>query len=142
MTLKDIKKAVAAKLKGKYPTHKLYDEEIEKGFARPCFFIQLVPIFTNNLGQFYDKKRITVKVHYFSPNKTNEENNTMSDELNNLFRLYMPVLDRNLHILSTDSTTVDSVLIFSFDLDFIDAIEDDGQGAYQFMQELVMKENI
>lgn len=136
MTLTDIKKAVLAKLKAKFPTHKLYGEEIKQGFTRPCFFIEIVPISTNNLDELYDQKRISVKVHYFSPNETNEENYSMSDELNKVFRLYLPVQDRNLHILSTDSTIVDSVLIFSFDLNFIDAIEDDGQDVYEYMQEL------
>lgn len=123
MTIEAIKKAISLKLKSKFPTHKIYTEEIPQGLKRPCFFIEILPINTSNVNKFHREKLINIDIQYFSINETNAENFTMIEELNDLINGVLEVEDRTFTIQQATTDIVDKILHYSFDLDFTDSLE-------------------
>ena len=67
ISLVSIKKAIVSKLKKiGIP---IISSDIRSGFAKPAFFVQLMPI-SNDSYDGYQERVITVNIHYFSEDKT------------------------------------------------------------------------
>lgn len=143
MKIDDIKKAILKKLHDNFPTYKLYGEEVPQGFKKPCFFVEILPVSFNNSSKYHIEKSINIDIHYFSENGTNAENFEMIDKLNEIFNIALEVNDRVFTINEINTTIVDTVLHFSFDINFTDALDEtkvyDYQ-EYEKMQELNYKE--
>ena len=71
ISLVSIKKAIVSKLKKiGIP---IISSDIRSGFAKPAFFVQLMPI-SNDSYNGYQERIITVNIHYFSKDKTDLDN--------------------------------------------------------------------
>ncbi len=140
MKLADIRKAINTVMRDNFPDHKLYAPDEDEGFTRPCFFIELLPITRDNEGGGIYSRRVSVVISYFSKNKTDLENIKMQDELEEIFAQALKINDRVITIDNTSGYVTDSVLHFSFNIDYLDSIDETEQYGYdpyaEPMQEL------
>lgn len=136
MTLIDIKKAVITKLKPL--KHMIYATKIKEGLKKPCFFINVMPIMTQN-NLYFKKKDIMVKIYFFAddssrPDATYLDNMQMQDTLSNMFSKKLRIGNRDIFIANTEGHVAaesrddmaaedDTVLTFGFELEFEDGNE-------------------
>lgn len=120
ITLLDIQKSISRKLNNKFSDHYIYTEEIKQGKKLPSFFINIMPISTDNFVTYKDKL-INIDIMYFSKDETNSENLDMINLLEDLFNMTLKVEDREITISSLSFKIVDNVLHCIFSLDFTDS---------------------
>lgn len=117
---KDIRKAVVQRLKK--TGHKVIARDVEKGFERPAFFVEL----DNNVrfGTAEQVERsLTVRIYYFPTDRYEHSVEVLDtlDQVETLFDLKLQVNDRWLNVNDFRSTMNEGVLICTFDTSFIDA---------------------
>ena len=136
ISLVSIKKAIVSKLKKiGIP---IISSDIRSGFAKPAFFVQLMPI-SNDSYDGYQERVITVNIHYFSEDKTDLDNLKMDDKLNSLFVTTLKVNELSLPIYEKRSEIDDNILQFKFDLRFTECTPipiDEEVEEYKNMEEL------
>lgn len=100
--------SVILKLKTKIPDIDVQSQDIEEGFLRPSFFVELDSIKIDDLMKKLQGKKLTVRVIYFpSDKKKNQlELLQMRDSLNECF-----VVD---NVLQIDDDTATDILSASF----------------------------
>lgn len=124
--LVDIKKAINDLLKD--TGIKTIDNSVKEGFARPSFFVQILPISgTDLLKSDVLKNSYMVEINYFSKEKTQLDNLKMSDVLKKKVFPYININERKLVPLNVRSTEVDGILSFRFNLNWLDSLEDKKQ---------------
>ena len=86
-TLVEILKSVIRKLKTGCPGIRIYSKDIEEGFKRPCFFVDLSNIKENDSMGAVLEKNIKVRIRFFptDPKVNQFEILEMLDELNKIF---------------------------------------------------------
>lgn len=140
MRLTDIKKAINAVMRENFSGYNFYAPDVNEGFIRPCFFIELLPVTRDNEGGGIYSRRVSVVISYFSKNKTDLENIKMQDELEEIFAQALKINDRVITIDNTSGYVTDGVLHFSFNIDYLDSIDEADQYGYdphaEPMQEL------
>lgn len=119
ITLLDIQKSISRKLNSKFSDHYIYVEEVKKGKKVPSFFINIMPVNTDNFATYKDKL-VNIDIMYFGKNETNEENLNMTNSLESLFNMTLKIQDREITIQSLNFKTVDNILHCGFSLDFTD----------------------
>lgn len=119
----DIDKSITNTLKSSFPKIKLYAEEIEEGFIRPCFFTQILPVSFNYETVNFSSNKSMIVINYFSENKTDLENIKMYDDLRKAFGMTLKVNHRSFLLQDIRSDIADGVLQFKFDLDYFVGIE-------------------
>ncbi len=143
MKLVDIKEAINLTLKSNFPAIGRYSRETKEGFKKPCFFIELLPIMRIKENKAHYFRKITVLIRYFSLNKTELEGLKISDELEDVFLQPITIGDRKITIDEVESEFIDEVLVFQFDISYIDSLEEDKVYGYEdseLMQELLLEE--
>lgn len=100
----------------------IYTEEVKKEIKRPSFFIDVMPVLTENYVDYKDKL-INIDIMYFSKNETNEENLSMIDNLEQLFKSVLQVKSETIPIKALNFKVADDILHCSFTLDFTDFYE-------------------
>ena len=136
ISLVSIKKAIVSKLKKIGIA--IISNDIRSGFAKPAFFVQLMPI-SNDSYNGYQERIITVNIHYFSEDKTDLDNLKMDDKLNSLFVKTLKVNELSLPIYEKRSEIDDNILQFKFDLRFTECTPipiDEEVEEYENMEEL------
>ena len=136
ISLVSIKKAIVSKLKKIGIA--IMSNDIRSGFAKPAFFVQLMPI-SNDSYNGYQERIITVNIHYFSEDKTDLDNLKMDDKLNSLFVKTLKVNELSLPIYEKRSEIDDNILQFKFDLRFTECTPipiDEEVEEYENMEEL------
>ena len=136
ISLVSIKKAIVSKLKKIGIA--IMSNDIRSGFAKPAFFVQLMPI-SNDSYDGYQERVITVNIHYFSEDKTDLDNLKMDDKLNSLFVKTLKVNELSLPIYEKRSEIDDNILQFKFDLRFTECTPipiDEEVEEYENMEEL------
>ena len=114
ISLRSIKAAITAKLKTKYPTCKVHFDNVEKSDA-PYFYVEFTTSIHTTVDDIYSDRTIQVDVTYVHPKDL-------------MFRPCLQVGDRYITILSAETTMVDDVLHYIFDLQFTDAWTDEEVG--------------
>jgi hypothetical protein len=122
ITLIDIQNSIGKKLDSKFSDYYIYTEDVKNGKKTPSFFINTMPVITDNFIS-YKEKLINIDIMYFSENETNEENLNMTNMLEDLFRNYLELKDRIITILSLNFRVIDNILHCNFSLNFKDAGE-------------------
>ncbi len=135
--LTDLKLAINTVLKDNFPDHKRYADDIQEGYERPCFFVQMFPIAFDYDTVNYASSRLMFVINCFSENGTQLENLKMYDNLKKAFGQSLQVGDRYLHLRNIRSDEADGVLQFKFDIDYLEAREKD-LSEYETMKELVI----
>jgi len=119
-----VRDAIMTKLNGHYPGTNIYGEEIQQGFSRPAFFVQLLPEAGSVINAAHREKNLLVDICYFSseafPFRDMWE---VAADLDILVGSGVPVDDRVLNIIDPHPEIVDDVLHYQFKLMFIDSQE-------------------
>lgn len=123
----EIRDAVFKLLKTSYPSVNIYGEEIQQGFKRPAFFVQLILQPATPINQAHRQKSVLIIVHYYSPAPESSRYRDlwdMADALDMLFDTTLKLSDRELYIRDTEPEIVDEVLQYQFNLSFLDSRND------------------
>lgn len=129
--LRTIQKALVELLKNKYPSYKVYFDNVEKSSV-PYFYIEMFA--HSGVGDHtYFDRTVQVDIAF----RTMEDKNgrikrselyEMSNSLECMFRPVLRVDDRFITINDFEHTFIDEVLHFIFNLEFTDAFTDDEVG--------------
>lgn len=138
MTLIDIKNEIISKLRNTFTTteiKKIYGDKVKQGMQKPCFFVLLIPLKTEN-ELLYKAKSVMIKITYFSEVETLEDNLQILEKLQSVFTLSLKIKDEYLTIGET-THTLDNFLQFGFTVNFNDGNEvisfTDNDGKTQIM---------
>lgn len=148
IALRSIKAAITAKLKTKYPNCKVHFDNVEKPENAPYFYVEFTTSIHQTLDETYTDRIIQVDVTYVHPEDAKGRVDRsavfdVGDALDLMFRPYLQVGDRYITILSAETTMVDDVLHYIFDLQFTDAWTDEEVGKIrgELMQSLEFQLN-
>lgn len=122
ITYKDIKIAVNRKLKTL--GIEITSKDVTEGFNRPSFFVE----FLNSIRSADENqvhKSLNVQIYYFPTDRYEYSLEVLEiqEQLEYLFELKLPVVDRLLTINEANADMVDGVLNFSFDIEFYEGRE-------------------
>lgn len=148
IALRSIKAAITAKLKTKYPNCKVHFDNVEKPENAPYFYVEFTTSIHQTLDETYTDRIIQVDVTYVHPKDAKGRVDRsavfdVGDALDLMFRPYLQVGDRYITILSAETTMVDDVLHYIFDLQFTDVWTDEEVGKIrgELMQSLEFQLN-
>lgn len=138
----DVTKALTLLLMDNFSTITVTDQDIEEGFDRPCFYIDIVNTESGNVGEF-DESTMQFSIYYFCKNI-----NTGYLELLNMKNNLLPILKKPVKIsedfyftcdnLSFVINKADKVLTVNFDVELIQEEEKDTEKDY--MDNLIINE--
>lgn len=109
-------------LKSNFPNIKRPSGDIQSGFEKPAFFVQLIPINDDDYND-YSNQNTMIDIHYFSKLKTNADNLAMADNLKKLFSKSLKVGDRILTITNRKHEIVNNILQFKFNLNITNSCD-------------------
>jgi hypothetical protein len=136
-TRAQINAAINQAIKTEFPGIKIVSQDVEEGFDRPSFFVQLETTRTETF-QGTIRRDMTCRIRYFPKNRYQykEEAYDVIDRLESLFGLNFPVGDRTITIDGAFADIIDKVVHYDFDFSFYDeAGGDEPEGPT--MQELI-----
>ena len=118
VTVNDVRRGVMNALKQRFPTVKIYGEEIAQGFEPPAFFVKLFPVsHTREVGRRYLRAH-SFDVHYFPGSKyENEEMHDVAEQLYDALE-YIDATGTKYRGARMNHEIVDGVLHFFVDYDF------------------------
>lgn len=145
ITLIDIQNAVSKSISDNIKEEAyIYVEEVKDGLKRPAFFIEVLPVKTDNYLNHLSKL-ILVEIMYLCKDKTMKENLEMANMLENIFNLSMTVKDRRLTVNTLNYEIVNDILRCSFTLEFddnIDLIEVKTKNGVNYLPEYQLSEKL
>lgn len=115
--------AIKKKLNKAFPKIEVQMQDIEEGFKRPSFFIELANIKSKDFMKNFKNNSLTVRIIYFPshPHKNQLELLKMMDELDKIFiedNILELDVDFRTEIYEADKNVVDKVLHYNFDIYF------------------------
>lgn len=115
--------AIKKKLNKAFPKIEVQMQDVEEGFKRPSFFIELTNIKSKDFMKSFKDNSLTIRIIYFPshPHKNQLELLKMMDELDKIFiedNVLELDVDFRTEIYETDKNVVDKVLHYSFDIYF------------------------
>jgi hypothetical protein len=121
----DIYNSIFKELKEKYPTYKIYGQEVTEGYETPSFFIAINPK-SISYNTYHSKKcSYNIIITYNQQQLNDMDNKLKIDELQEIFGLNLYVLDRIFTITNTEFSYVgneNNVLQFSFQFEYMEKI--------------------
>lgn len=139
----EIKEAIINKLTNSFEGYNVYGEEDVASLLKPALVLRVYPISMAIENKYHRRKFINVQIYYHSENGTNGEDLDMIDALYEVFDPVLVIKDRILPVGVIHTRVKDNTLRLSFNLDFIDSIEETksyNYEEYELMEELEMKE--
>lgn len=114
---------IKKKLNKAFPKIEVQMQDIEEGFKRPSFFIELANIKSKDFMKNFKDNSLTVRIIYFPshPHKNQLELLKMMDELDKIFiedNILELDVDFRTEIYEADKNIVDKVLHYNFDIYF------------------------
>lgn len=114
---------IKKKLNKAFPKIEVQMQDIEEGFKRPSFFIELANIKSKDFMKNFKDNSLTVRIIYFPshPHKNQLELLKMMDELDKIFiedNILELDVDFRTEIYEADKNVVDKVLHYNFDIYF------------------------
>ena len=128
ISLADIRRVITNKLKSKFIGTKVFFDNIENADFE-YFYVEFTPK-AKTIDDIYTEYVIKIDIDYVLP----EDNNGKIDRrklydsvyiIDSLFRPVLKVKDRAFTILETDTNIFDDILHFSFELNFVDCLNDE-----------------
>jgi hypothetical protein len=121
ISYKDIKSAVVKMLDSEFGIE-IQSTDVSEGFQRPSFFVSFDNLSKSSTLDHVERS-LTIRINYFPSDRYDYalEILDITDKLENVFDLKLPVLDRQINIVEVQSVVTDGVLEFSFDITFFDA---------------------
>lgn len=135
-------KSLSDLISSEYSEYKLIDYDIDEGFEKPCFFIDVEDVNTSWVASDYIKESSTLKIVFFAENRY-EGFLDLLDMKNNLTVLFDDPLyitdgktEYHCQMLTTDSELYkqDKVLTFNIQADLIQKV--DRKETTPYMEEL------
>ena len=118
ITLHDIETAVVERLNG--AGHTVTAAEVDEGFVKPAFFIDIFQNSVTMINQFMELVNIAVELRYFPDIETREAQIIMADKLRILLTATpIKVADRFLTVHEITFETDKTALLCYFELEFI-----------------------
>lgn len=143
ITLADIRKAITTALKSKFQNIKVFFDDVENS-TDDYFYIEFTPK-SKTIDDIYTNKIIKIDIDYVLALDENKkiDRRKLQDSISKIDILFRPVFkvkDRAFTILETSTTIVDDILHFSFELNFVDCLNDEEFGGikYELMKHLEM----
>lgn len=141
----DILSAVITKLKTGIPGIKVKSQDIEEGFKRPSFFVELDNIKIDDFMRSFQERKLTVRISYFptDKNKNQLELLKMRDSLNETFikeNLIYITEDMVVEVEKVNIVVVDKILHFDFKIYLSEEYE--REITNELMEELHMNEEV
>lgn len=135
LTLSQIKKAINDRILAKFPTIEIQASDVKEGFTRPSFFVRFDNLIWNT-NQYFTERGMTVRIYYFPSDRYaySLESMDVQDNLGSIFNLNFNVADRVLTINEVRGQTIDGVLEFEFDFEFVESTMEAASG--DLMQEV------
>lgn len=93
----DISEAVGKILEKNFEDCEVYSDETQEGFDYPAFFVEIISR-TENESKNLKLKRVTIVISYLPKVYTALDNMNVSDKIENVFGLFIPVENRKLKI--------------------------------------------
>ena len=126
ISLLDIRDAMAALLKSAYPDWKVHFDNVERPHA-PYFYVELDQR-TRSVDDVCSERSIAVVISAVLPlnragRVSRRELFEIADRLDGIIRPVFRVRNRAITVLDGRSTSVDDILHYYFDLNFVDAVE-------------------
>lgn len=150
--LNHIRQAAMRKLNSKWPTIKVYGEEVPADFKRPAFFVSIIPESIEPAMAGLVTKQILVEITYYPENGTNKKVNEIcwdiADDINDLFQGRLLVKGgtteaperRSFVMLDPVPKIVDKALHYIFTIQFTDEYtEDPNAEVYSLMETLTLQ---
>jgi len=129
ITLTNLITVINNTLKIKFPTIDNLSTDIEEGFDRPAFFVDIDNHNKSKLGEILKDVSLTVRIYYFpsSKYKNRVELLTMIENLNSLFLTNLKINeDFYIPIDEINSTiTEEKVLVVDFDVRYVYEVSED-----------------
>jgi 3'-phosphoadenosine 5'-phosphosulfate (PAPS) 3'-phosphatase len=117
ITINDVRYAVHAALDTAFPDIPIMGEEIKQGLTPPCFFVKLLePEQNQELGRRFFRYH-PFDVHYFAPERRNEDMLDMADRLTEVLQ-QIEVAGRPVRGTKMRFEIVDEVLHFFVEYNF------------------------
>lgn len=107
-TVINVIKALSGLIETNFPNYPVHDRDIEEGFVRPSYFIDIEETVAENVTQYLIRESCQLKIYFFAENNYHGFLNLlqMRASLLDLLRMPLPVTDDNNevvgHILFTD----------------------------------------
>lgn len=117
----DIRDAIMTELNTACPIVNIHGEEVQQGFKRPAFYVQLIPESGSILNPAHRQKNILVDICYFSTDGKGREAWGIADGLDEMFSASIIVGDRELFINDPHPEIIDKVLHYQFSLSYTDS---------------------
>lgn len=129
--ISEIITAINTKLKTVFPDVPRETTDIKEGFNRPSFFVEY-ECNSSAIGESLVQNNIDIKIYYFSSNKNKSRIECIEtiEKLNNAFRLVLSISESCAIPIDETSSTIleDGILIFSFDLVYVNEIAEEAPG--------------
>jgi len=139
--LKEIKLAINEKIIAAYPDIEIQSKDIEEGFARPCFYVDLRTGHFSKIAPEFKTRRLSITIYYFASSRYDHsiENLEVQENLENIFLGKLVVGENQYSVPEVSSIVNDGVLQVSFDLEVNQFIEDTSTDSGELMEELELK---
>lgn len=142
ITIKDVLENIKEKLSVAFPGIEIQSQDVGEGFIRPSFKLYSSDINTSNSMKKYRETEATISIIYFPKNKKVNQMEILDilEKLNEIFTDdNMLIIKEKIYIDITevDSSIVDKVLYFDFDINFEEELPVEEK---EKIQELVFKE--
>lgn len=126
ISLVSIRDSLGTLLKSGFEGWKVHFDNVERPQA-PYFYVEMTAR-ARSLDEAYSERRVSMVVSAILPqNKagrvSRKELFEVSDKLDGLIRPVFKVNDRAITVLDANSTIVDDILHYYFELEFVDAVE-------------------
>lgn len=144
VTLKEIAKAINVKLKAALPDIEIQSKDISEGYARPSLFVDIDDVQTAKYGANGRERTVSTTVYYFPSDRHTYKIEMLDaqEKLEQAFAANLAIREGFVVFPSElRSVKVDGVLQTSFDLYYIEMLEDPGDGNAEFMGSLETKLN-
>jgi hypothetical protein len=129
ITLNDLITVINTVLEKRFPNIERLSTDIEEGFNRPSFFVDIDNHNKSMLGEVLKDVNLTVRIYYFPKNKYKNriELLSMIEDLTNLFLTNLKInADFYIPINEVNSTiTEEKVLIIDFDIRYVYEVPED-----------------
>jgi len=129
ITLKDLITVINTTLATKFPKINIVSIDIEEGFKRPAFFVDIDNHNKSTIGEVLKDVNLTVRIYYFSASKYKNriELLEMTENLTNMFLTNLKINeDFYIPIDEVNSTvTEEKALIVDFDIRYVYEVSED-----------------
>lgn len=129
ITIKDVITVINRNLETKFPKISIVSTDVEEGFKRPSFFVDIDNHNKSRMGEVLKDINFTVRIYYFPSTKYKNriEVIDMMEDLKDLFLttlkinddFYIPIDDIN------STITEEKVLVVDFDIRYVSEVPED-----------------